>query len=145
MQKVRLENFRTICNLKKIRSYSYQLHLPDDLRSIHPIFHTSLLRPDPNNPISGQVNEPNPPIKVDKSGEDLYKVDAIVGSRRLKQKGFQYRVKYTRQYETLWQSLYDIVSGDSNNLVQAFHKSNPRGISPTEKEYAEAIADANLG
>lgn len=130
---------------EKIGSHSYRLHLPDDLRSIHPIFHTSLLRPDPNNPITGQVNEPNPPSEVDKSGEDLDEVVAIVGSRRLNQKGFQYRVKYTRQDATSWQRLPDIVSGDSAKLVQASRKSNPRRIKPREIEYAEAIADASLG
>ena len=55
-----------ICKL--VGSHSYQLTLPQNLKSVHPVFHTSLLRPDPNNPIPGQTNEPNPPVDIDDYG-----------------------------------------------------------------------------
>ncbi|KAI0992612.1 hypothetical protein K3495_g15573, partial [Podosphaera aphanis] len=74
--------------VKVVGSHSYQLKLTDDLKSVHPVFHTSLLRPDPNNPIPGQTNEPNPPVEIDASGESLYEVDAILDSRRRKLFGF---------------------------------------------------------
>ncbi|KAI1002442.1 hypothetical protein K3495_g5760 [Podosphaera aphanis] len=45
-----------------ISSHSYELQLPEDLKSLHPVFHANLLRPDPENPIPGQTNEPNPPV-----------------------------------------------------------------------------------
>ncbi|KAI0991052.1 hypothetical protein K3495_g17135, partial [Podosphaera aphanis] len=94
--------------VKVISSHSYQLRLPENLRSVHPVFHTSLLRPDSNNPIPGQTNDPNPPVEIDSYGEPLFEVDAIVGSRRLKHRGFEYQVKYTGDFKTSWQPLSDI-------------------------------------
>lgn len=70
-------------------SHNYQLKLPDNLKSVHPVFHTSLLRPDPNNSIEGQTNQPNPPVEVENSGENFYEVDTIIDSRRYKNHGFQ--------------------------------------------------------
>lgn len=123
---------------KVVSSHSYQLQLPDDLRSIHPVFHTSILRPDPNNPIPGQTNDPNPPVEVDDCGENLYEVDAILGSRRQKSRGFEYLVKYTGQFESSWQPLSDIVSGNLSEVLNTYHKNFPRRPKPTPKELTQA-------
>lgn len=127
---------------KVIGSHSYQLQLPENLKSIHPVFHTSLLRPDPNNPLPGQTNEPNPPIEVDDWGEDLYEVDAIVGSRRLRNRGFEYKVKYTGLFETSWQPLSDLVSGHISELLDDYHHKYPRRVRPTSEELENAIIEA---
>lgn len=71
-----------------LSSHNYQLILPENLKSIHPAFYTSLLGSDLNNPIQGKMNMPNSSIQVDNSGEDLQEVDAFVGF------SFQYRFKY---------------------------------------------------
>ena len=85
---------------KIISSHNYLLELPSNLKSIHPVFHTCLLRPEPNNPIPGQTNSPNPPIEIDNAGQDLYEIDAILGSQRVRNHGFEYKIKYTVLYET---------------------------------------------
>ncbi|KAI1004424.1 hypothetical protein K3495_g3786 [Podosphaera aphanis] len=82
--------------VKVIGSHNYRLQFTEDLKSVHLVFHTSLLRPDPNNSFPGQTNEPNPPVEVDTSGESLYEVDAILNSRRTKASGFEYLIRYTR-------------------------------------------------
>ena len=128
---------------KVVGSHSYQLTLPENLKSVHPVFHTSLLRPDPNNPIPGQTNEPNPPVEIDDYGEDLYEVDAIVGSRRLRHRGFEYCVKYTGQFETSWQPLSDLVSGNNSEVLHAYHQNYPKRARPTSKEISKAIQDLN--
>src|SRR5208282_6140172 len=48
--------------IRAINSHSYQLDLPPEYRLLHNTFHTSLLRPAPNNPLPGQINPPPPPI-----------------------------------------------------------------------------------
>lgn len=115
---------------------------PDNLRAIHPVFHTSLLRPDPNNPIPGQINEPNPPVEVDNWGEDLYEVDTILGSRRLRNRGFEYRVKYTGLFEPSWQPLSDLVSGHISELLEDYHHKYPQRARPTSEEIENAMTEA---
>ncbi|KAI0992022.1 hypothetical protein K3495_g16164, partial [Podosphaera aphanis] len=120
-----------------VSSHAYRLKLPEDLKSIHPVFHTSLLRPDPNNPFPGQTNEANPPIEVDSMGEDLYELDAILGSRRT-DRGFEYLVKYTGDVDISWQPLPNIVSGESSELVSDFHRKHPRSVKPNARELRHA-------
>lgn len=129
---------------KIVGSHSYELQLPNDLKSVHPVFHTSLLRPDPNNPIPGQTNEPNPPVEIDDYGENLYEVDAIVGSRRLRDRRFEYRVKYTGLFETSWQPLSDIVCGNNFDLLNTYHQKYPKRPRPTSEEISKALQEVKL-
>ncbi|KAI0995116.1 hypothetical protein K3495_g13066 [Podosphaera aphanis] len=122
-----------------VSSHAYRLKLPEDLKPIHPVFHTSLLRPDPNNPFPGQTNEANPPIEVDSMGEDFYELDVILGSRRT-DRGFEYLVKYTGDVDTSWQPISNIVSWESSELVSDFHRKHPRWVKPDAKELRHARA-----
>ena len=45
----------------KRRGIAYELELPDDMH-IHPVFHSWLLRKDPNDPLKGQHNDPPGPV-----------------------------------------------------------------------------------
>ncbi|KAI1002336.1 hypothetical protein K3495_g5865 [Podosphaera aphanis] len=103
-----------------------------------------LLRPDPGNPLPGQSNDPNPPIEVDEFGEDLYEVDAVIGSRRHKSRGFEYRVKYTGDMKTSWQPLSDIVSDNLSESLSSYHHKHPRRPKPSSKEIPEARAAAKV-
>ena len=48
--------------LKQIR-HSYKLEVPQGFQ-IHPVFNTDRLRKDPENPLPGQINDPEPPELV---------------------------------------------------------------------------------
>ena len=137
-KKLDWKNLGPFTVIEVIGSHSYKLNLPEDLKLVHPVFHTSLLQPDANNPIQGQINTAPPPIEVDNTGHDLYEIDAILGSRRRRYHGFEYRIKYTGQYETSWQPLSDVVYGNASKLVENYHKKNPKRQRPTLKELSEA-------
>ncbi|KAI0990799.1 hypothetical protein K3495_g17388, partial [Podosphaera aphanis] len=144
-KKLDFKNLGPFPVVKVVGSHSYKLALPQNLKSVHPVFHTSLLRPDPDNPIPGQSNEPNPPVEVDDSGEDLFEVDAIVGSRRTKLRGFEYEIKYTGDFKTSWQPLSDCVSGNLSESLDEYHSKLPRRVKPTAEELAIAVRESRSG
>jgi hypothetical protein len=63
---------------------------------IHNVFHTSLLRPTANDPMTGQRVLPPPPIIVERDSVDQeeHKVDEVVDSRLLRRK-LMYKVKWS--------------------------------------------------
>ncbi|KAI1001586.1 hypothetical protein K3495_g6618 [Podosphaera aphanis] len=137
-KKLDWKNLGPFTIVKVAGSYSYQLKLTEDLKSVHPVFHTSLLRPDPNNPIPGQTNEPNLPVEIDTCGESLYEVDAILDPRKRKPIGFEYLIKYTGGHDISWQPLSDVVNGNLSEALQKFHSKYPRRPKPTTKDIAES-------
>jgi hypothetical protein len=66
---------------------SYKLELLEGMSQLYNVFHTSLLRPDPNDPLPGQHKEPPTPIRVlnelgEKEGfHDEWNVEGILDSR----------------------------------------------------------------
>ena len=62
-----------------VSSHARRLGLPTDLRSIHNVFHVSLLEPATHPPYPGQVAPPPPPIIVDDVEE--FEVSRILDSR----------------------------------------------------------------
>ena len=71
---------------KIINSHAYQIGLPFEHENLHNVFHTSILKPAPTNPLPGQTNPPPPPIALDESGEKLFAIEAILDSKRCKNK-----------------------------------------------------------
>ena len=71
-------------------SDAYVLKLPATLK-IHPVFHTSLLKPYQQNEIEGRVQEPPPPIEV--SGEEEYEVEKIL-SHKYKNGRLKYYIRW---------------------------------------------------
>ncbi|TKA56080.1 hypothetical protein B0A49_12436 [Cryomyces minteri] len=51
-----------------ISPYAYELDLPSSMKDLHPVFHTSLLRPATGDPLPGQVNAVPLPVVV--NGEE---------------------------------------------------------------------------
>jgi len=71
---------------ERIGKQAYRVALPERMRSIHPVFHVSLLEPYYR---SGDV-EP-PPLEIE--GEDQWEVEAVAGAGKVKGK-MQYLVKW---------------------------------------------------
>jgi hypothetical protein len=51
-------------------THSFTLHLPDSMKSIHPVFHVSQLEPTVFNTIPNRIQAPPPPVEID--GEPEY-------------------------------------------------------------------------
>ncbi|MBW0538260.1 hypothetical protein O181_077975 [Austropuccinia psidii MF-1] len=55
--------------LKKVSTHSYHLKLPSQWKSIHPVFHISLLEPVKTSKIPNKLQEPPPPIIIEEEEE----------------------------------------------------------------------------
>lgn len=121
-----------------LNPHSYRLKLPHELDLIHNSFHTNLLRPSPNDPLPGQFNPPPPPITLDAKGEKLWAIEAILDSKRTKQKGFQYHILWRGfgPEETTWEPLHNVVN--SYIAIKEFEKRYKRKPRPTKHEVQSA-------
>jgi hypothetical protein len=134
MKKLDHKNMR--CKvISRIGRDSYKVELPDGTSQLHNVFHTSLLRPDPDDPLPGQRIDPPPPIKVaNEPGEgegfhDEWNVEGVLDSRwhyghleyKIKWEGFP--IEPRKWYRaTLFQHLPAITS--------RFHEAHPEKPKP---------------
>ncbi|MBW0549111.1 hypothetical protein O181_088826 [Austropuccinia psidii MF-1] len=65
--------------LKKVSIHAYNLKLPSQWKSIHPVFHISLLEPVKTSTITNWNKEPPPPITIEE--EDKLEVSQILDSK----------------------------------------------------------------
>ncbi|MBW0562444.1 hypothetical protein O181_102159 [Austropuccinia psidii MF-1] len=65
--------------LKKVSTHAYHLKLPSQWKSIHPVFHISLLEPVKTSAIPNQNQEPPPPIIIEE--EEEWEVSQILDSK----------------------------------------------------------------
>ncbi|MBW0526288.1 hypothetical protein O181_066003 [Austropuccinia psidii MF-1] len=65
--------------LKKFSTHSYHLKLPPQWKSIHPVFHISLLEQDKKSKIPSRHKEPPPPIIIEE--EEEWEVSHILDSK----------------------------------------------------------------
>jgi hypothetical protein len=86
---------------EKISDAAYRLKLPSTMK-IHDVFHVGLLSNTKKDP---QQHFEEPPPVVTESGEEEYKVEAIVDSKRTKKDGWLYRVRWKGygQEEDTWE------------------------------------------
>ncbi|MBW0470422.1 hypothetical protein O181_010137 [Austropuccinia psidii MF-1] len=63
----------------KVITHAYHLNLPSQWKSIHPVFHISLLEPVKTSKIPNQNQEPPPPIVIDE--EEEWEVSQILDSK----------------------------------------------------------------
>jgi len=70
--------------------HSFRLELPPNIK-VHPVFHASKLRKDPNNPLPGQQPDEVLPIVVE--GGQEWEIDKILGVRVVR-KQLRYRVQW---------------------------------------------------
>jgi hypothetical protein len=123
---------------KVVNSHAYQIKRPFEHELMHDVFHTSLLRPAPTNPLPGQTNPPPPPISIDENGQRLWAVEAILDSKRTKGGGFQYLILW-RGYDPedqTWEPLEHVVNARASILE--FERRFPRKLKPTKQEIERA-------
>ena len=65
--------------IAKAGTRSYTLRLPENLRSVHPVFHVSQLEPFAPGTIPNRTQPPPPPIEVD--GEAEYEIAEVLDSK----------------------------------------------------------------
>ncbi|MBW0533062.1 hypothetical protein O181_072777, partial [Austropuccinia psidii MF-1] len=70
--------------LKKISTHTYHLKLPSQWKSIHPVFHISLLEPVKTSTIPNRHQEPPPPIIIEE--EEEWEVSQILDSKLKRRK-----------------------------------------------------------
>jgi Chromo (CHRromatin Organisation MOdifier) domain len=163
-----LKNIKTLRPMKKldhknvrcriahrIGRDSYKLELPEGMSQLHNVFHTSLLRPDPNDPLPGQHKEPPAPIRVpnepgEKEGfHDEWNVEEILDSRwryghleyKVKWEGFP--IEPRKWYRA---SLFDHLQQITNQFHGAYPdkpKPRPQGLRITQQELDERVQNRN--
>ena len=69
--------------IAQVGSVSFTLCLPDSMRSIHPIFHVSMLEPSTPNQFPNRIQIPEPPIII--NSDSKYEISKILDSHIDKQ------------------------------------------------------------
>ena len=102
------------------KGISLELQLPQAMK-IHNVFHPNLLQKASTDPLTGQVNEPAPPIIID--NEEEWEVEDILDARSHWSK-IQYWVKWTGWDEN--RKWYDASGFDnSSEIVEDFYTRYP--------------------
>ena len=89
--------------------------------AIHPVFHSSLLALDPNDPLPGQEFSKPPPVP-DKDDQE-YEVDEVLDVRRVRGQ-LKARIKWTGWPEDLeWYPIENLEN--TPEKLQDFYRANP--------------------
>ena len=106
---------------------SYRLKLPSSMK-VHPVFHTSLLRSDPNDPLPGQITDAPRPVETENGDEWL--VDEILDSRRHHNR-LQYKVKWNGfERDNDWYNTDRNEFANAQDVVDNFHARYPHKAGP---------------
>ena len=119
--------------LAQVGSVSFTLRLPDSMRSIHPVFHISMLEPSAPNEFLNRIETPPPPVIID--GETEFEISEILDSKinkRCKCR-LQYLVKWSgyegTDEETSWIPASELKH--TTESVADFHPTNPDKPGPS--------------
>ena len=118
-------------------SHSFQVKLPDHLRSVHPVFHVSQLEPVPHSSIPNRINPSSPPIEVD--GDLEYEISRILDSKLncRRKPPLLYYVQWAgyegTDEENSWISAVELTH--AKELVSDFHAQNPSKPGPISTLY----------
>ncbi|MBW0547149.1 hypothetical protein O181_086864, partial [Austropuccinia psidii MF-1] len=110
--------------LKKVSTPVYHLKLPSQWKSIHPVFHISLLEPVKTSTVPNRHQEPPPPIIIEE--EEEWEFSQILDSK-LKRRKLWYLVEWKgfSQYPEI--STWELAKNLKNfpELVKNFHSLYP--------------------
>ncbi|MBW0555752.1 hypothetical protein O181_095467 [Austropuccinia psidii MF-1] len=110
--------------MKKIGSHAYCLKLPQQLKSVHTVFHVLLLEPVKQSTIPNQHQLPPPPVLVEEQEE--WEVAQVLDSK-LKRGKLWYLVEWKVFSEdpetTAWEPASNLTR--SPDLVKDFHSLYP--------------------
>ncbi|MBW0522633.1 hypothetical protein O181_062348, partial [Austropuccinia psidii MF-1] len=110
--------------LKKVSIHAYHLKLPSQWKSIHPVFHISLLEPVKTSTIPNWHQEPPPPIIIEE--EEEWEVSQILDSK-LKRRKLCYLVEWKGFSQDQERSTWEPSKNLKNCLaiVKDFHSLYP--------------------
>lgn len=106
--------------LQAVGTRSFKLELPTSMSRLHPVFHVSLLEPYHENTIPDRVAPPPPPVEID--GEMEWEVEAILDSKRQRNK-VVYLVEWKGYPQKTWEPPENVENAP--DLVAAFHARYP--------------------
>ncbi|MBW0557375.1 hypothetical protein O181_097090 [Austropuccinia psidii MF-1] len=115
--------------LKKVSTHAYHLKLPSQWKSIHPVFHISLLEPVKTSTIPNWHSEPPPPIIIEE--EEEWEVSQILDSK-LKRGKLWCLVDWKGCSQDLERSTWEPTENLKNcpELVKDFHSLYPDNLGP---------------
>jgi transposase InsO family protein len=114
--------------LEQVGDEAWRLNLPESMKLIHPVFHSSMLEPFYENTIPNRIIPPPEPVEIDYEYE--YEVDQIKDSRIFR-KQLQYLVSW-KGYgvdSDAWEPRKNLLH--CAELLSEFHKNYPN--KPNEK------------
>lgn len=119
---------------ERISSVSFRLKLPPSMKSIHPVFHVSQLKPYLANSLPNRKKPPPPPIEIE--GHTEFKVAEILDSKRDRRRsgsGIVYLVRWSGYEGTADEYSWEPAEHLSHapELVFEFHDQYPDKPRPT--------------
>jgi hypothetical protein len=111
-----------------VSSVAYKLELPDTMDTVHPVFHSSLLKPY----VRGGAYQPPPPPELMEDGGLEFEAEALLDYRerqvgRSRQKVPEYLVKwlgYSHEHNT-WEPVSNLTN--CAELIQEYQVAHPAG------------------
>ena len=112
-----------------VSTHARRLGLPLKLKTIHNVFHVSLLEPHHANPFPARETAPPPPIEIDEELE--WEVEEILDSRlNRRRRRFEYLVQWSGYHDPTWESA-DKLSNAQQAIVD-FHRRYPHKPRPAD-------------
>ena len=111
---------------------SFTLRLPDTFRSVHPVFHISMLEPSIPNVVPNRIQDPPVPVEID--GESEYEIAQILDSKidRRRHCKLLYYVRWLgyegTDEEFSWLPASEL--GHASEYVSDFHSAYPSKPGP---------------